>query len=456
MTDKYQTNFYSNTKLIPISGWVFLLYIASIIVIEKLSFGSVISKSIALLFVTLFIVFDIFWNKRKISINREIVLVFIWIVTCLISGFKAYDVNLFVIKIITVFQLGLFFIFGYFIVTQNRISLHNVYYIIIVSVLFVVGVGIIRGTSQTSLINDSRITSTTGNANVLALFGSYAFLFTIHLFFDSKKWYWRTLLLINALILAFGVVRTESRKGILIIPIILIIYFILYSISKYKTTNNKFTFFLKTTSAIFFMSIVMIISIWLLMNSDYFRRFERLNYFLKLQSNTTESNFTKIIDVSTYERRKFIKYGFQMWLDNPVLGTGLDNFKANINKYWSISRQAYAHNNYVELLSSIGLLGFIAYYSIYFSLLFKMSRLLKSRSLDDRQLRQINIFITIICSLMILEIAMVSYYSKFIWLLLLVIAGYTDNLISENLGSSHGNNGQFKAEFTRIDDSKTN
>jgi len=439
MNIKDQTYLYSNTTSFSISGWFFLSYIASVIVIEKMSIGNVISKIIALLFIVLFIVFDIFWNKRKIIINREIILVLVWIVTCLISGFKAYDTNLFITKIITVFQLGLFFIFGYSIVSQSGISLNNVYYIIIVSVLIVIGLGFLNGTAQTPLMYDTRLSSTAGNANVLAIFGSYAFLFSIHLFFDSKKWYWRLLLLINTLFLVFGILRTESRKGILIIPIILIIYFILYSISKYKKTNNKFSFYIKTTGAILLMSIITIISIWLLMNSEYFRRFERLNYFLKLQSNTTESNFTKIIDVSTYERRKFIKYGFQMWLDNPVLGTGLDNFKANINKYWAISRQAYAHNNYVELLSSTGLLGFIAYYSIYFSLLFKMVKLLRNRDLNDKQIRQINIFITVIFSLMILEIAMVSYYSKFIWLLLLIMAGYTDKMADENIGVAREN-----------------
>lgn len=438
MTDNNQEQSNNSHNYNTISGWFFLLYIISVIIIEKMAVGNIISKMIALLFIWFFIVFDIIWKNKKILINREIILVLIWFIVCLVSGFKASDSTLYITKIITVFQLGFIFIIGYSMLTQSQITLTSIYSVIITSVVIVIVMGFFNSNNNSSpIINDPRLSSTVGNANVLAIFGSYAFLFCMHQISISRKWYSKVILLFFALFLVYGVLKTESRKGILIIPIILIIYFILNRINLYQQANNKFLFFLKTAGIVFLMCCIATVLIVLLMNSEYFRRFERLNYFLKLQSNTTESNFTKIIDVSTYERRKFIKYGYYMWLDNPVLGTGLDNFKANINKYWTISRKAYAHNNYIELLSSTGLIGFIAYYGIYISLLIKLFKIKNSNYLDVTQLILINTFTTIILSLMILEFAMVSYYSKFVWLLLLIISSYSDRIVNNNIFLNH-------------------
>ena len=140
-------------------------------------------------------------------------------------------------------------------------------------------------------------------------------------------------------------------------------------------------------------------------------------------------NFAKIIDYSAYERSQFIIYGIKIWLDNLFFGVGLDNFRIIIRQYWPISNPLYSHNNYIELLSTIGTFGMLAYYSIYYFVITRLAKLLKTHILTSQQIKLVHIFLTAIMSLMVVELVTVSYYRKYTWVILLVIIGFSDKLI---------------------------
>lgn len=66
-------------------------------------------------------------------------------------------------------------------------------------------------------------------------------------------------------------------------------------------------------------------------------------------------------------RLMLINYGIDWFSDKPILGYGINCFKelADITMLFS-TRGKYGHNNYIELLVDIGLVGTFLYYSIYF------------------------------------------------------------------------------------------
>ena len=65
-----------------------------------------------------------------------------------------------------------------------------------------------------------------------------------------------------------------------------------------------------------------------------------------------------VVDKSTRDRMLLFQNGIKVFLDNPILGVGIDGFKnAKINLI-----HYYAHNNYVELLADCGILGCLIYY----------------------------------------------------------------------------------------------
>lgn len=62
------------------------------------------------------------------------------------------------------------------------------------------------------------------------------------------------------------------------------------------------------------------------------------------------------LDKSTYARMTLLELSINTFKENPIFGIGLGAFKyTNFLNY-------YAHNNYLELLSCLGIVGFILYY----------------------------------------------------------------------------------------------
>lgn len=69
-------------------------------------------------------------------------------------------------------------------------------------------------------------------------------------------------------------------------------------------------------------------------------------------------------EASFRERTELIKIGLILFKERPFLGYGLDNFRpaAGVSKY--------PHNNYIDLLVSLGIVGLFSYYFNYFYLLY--------------------------------------------------------------------------------------
>jgi O-antigen ligase len=413
-------------ELLSVSEILLLVYISSVIVFANLPLGSTVSKLLGIILVGYYVLFQVIWNKNKIYINRETKLILIWVFFCLISGFAASDYILFFGKILTVLQLTGFFIIGYLIILKNKIKIEHIFITVLVSVTFILILGVFQQESSSLVISSNRLSSTAGNPNKLAIYASYAFMFSMYLFSISKNKFVRSILFANQVLLIIGILKTESRKGFIIIPLGIFIYFLLTNYKKIAKSKNKIKSVMKYAFYFAILITLLCISFQLLKNTDNFRRFGIMtNYF----NMTEKSDRIKIFDQSVYERQQFIKYGFQMWKDHPIIGVGLDNFRLNIKKYWTMSNRSYAHNNYIELLADTGLLGFLAYYSIYLSLIIKLFFIKKRVQLKSKYLNLINIFITIIFILMLSEIAMVTYSSKFIWLLIMLISGFCDRFL---------------------------
>ena len=68
-------------------------------------------------------------------------------------------------------------------------------------------------------------------------------------------------------------------------------------------------------------------------------------------------------------RVTLFQYGMNWFLDNPILGVGINNFRVLSTKTSEFAGMSfYAHNNYVELLVDIGIVGIVIYYSAYYYL----------------------------------------------------------------------------------------
>ncbi len=83
------------------------------------------------------------------------------------------------------------------------------------------------------------------------------------------------------------------------------------------------------------------------------------------------------IESSADIRDKFIGDAIERWKERPILGYGLDCYR-RVN---TIKQNYYSHNNFVELLADLGVVGFIAFYIAHIKNLFILFKFKKDDSM---------------------------------------------------------------------------
>lgn len=105
-------------------------------------------------------------------------------------------------------------------------------------------------------------------------------------------------------------------------------------------------------------------------------------------------------DESTELRSYFIEMGMQYFDKSPILGNG-------INCFGAIYSDTYTHNNYVELLFSVGIIGTITYYMLFLIPLFKSLRLYRKTNDKDAMISA-----SLIIGFLVINYAMVIYFER--------------------------------------------
>jgi len=131
-------------------------------------------------------------------------------------------------------------------------------------------------------------------------------------------------------------------------------------------------------------------------------------------------------DSSYRTRAEMVQQGLQLWRHSPLFGNGVDAFRG-------LSGQGtYAHNNYVELLCDIGLIGTLLFYAIYAQVLIRAAQ-------APRLLRlYCQIFILM---LLLADFGYVSYTSKqsvMILMILTVVTTSHDAIRHRRHSQKHG------------------
>ena len=70
---------------------------------------------------------------------------------------------------------------------------------------------------------------------------------------------------------------------------------------------------------------------------------------------------TGTIGRSTWERAYMISLGLEKFVDRPIFGYGLGNYQELLVRA-GFGKATYSHNNVIELLTGVGLIGTILFY----------------------------------------------------------------------------------------------
>lgn len=220
------------------------------------------------------------------------------------------------------------------------------------------------------------------NANDIGLFASKAALIAMAVVYEHKgKYIAKVMLAIVSLI----VLLSGSRKAIIIFAL----YVLLFSIFKSKKG--------RLLNSLIAFSVIIVLTLFVLKNVYLYnligRRIVSMINGLFL-GGTTENSFN--------EHSILITAGIMFFRKSPIIGYGLMNFHVLFHRIypWNYS----AHNNYVELLVDLGIIGFVLYYSIE---VYIVGRFIKKRIYSESTDALI-VFIMLICDFLS-QIACVTY-----------------------------------------------
>lgn len=260
-----------------------------------------------------------------------------------------------------------------------------------------------------AIVSGRRISGTMQGANSYGIYMSIAFVCGFHIICKAK---WKIFHLALLIVVFSGILASNSRNAIVICLLGGVLYFFI-GLSDIKVIS-KF--------GMMFLAVAIILLLY-----DY-------GLFDGILGRMEGVNFNGNGDDSVNTRMFMIKFGISNFIYRPVLGYGINNAQYLLERYFA---RTYLHNNYIELLVDMGIVGVILYYLYHVTML---KRLFLYRNSLEEEKRKISLIIVIIFMLLVADISIVFYYNKLTYVVfaMAAVALKSDN----NVGTKNNDRGE--------------
>lgn len=231
--------------------------------------------------------------------------------------------------------------------------------------------------------------------NAAGYYFGFAAIMLVYIFFIKKR---EIQLMIKALFLMIAAIGTGSRKIFLLAAVAVLVYVVIQP------------GFQKRIKYIFCAAILAGFTLVAIFKIPAIRDMYAERLILLLQGVDSS-------DSSTVVRTMLRAQAFELFLNKPIIGNGLEGFmiwmggQTSFLNRWAMSA-TYSHCNYTELLANFGLVGFLLYY------FFPFVQVLKGMKFRNNPLIQLGIITIVDC--IALDIGTVSYYYKYCLYILLI------------------------------------
>ncbi len=200
---------------------------------------------------------------------------------------------------------------------------------------------------------------------------------------NGKKLYY-----ILVFIYSFLAILTASRKAFLMIPLAIVFMILI--------CRNK-----KSGIIVFFGAVASVIVMCIVA----FKIDVLYNVIgCRIESMIIHFVYGTDIDHSIWLRELYIKKGFEYFSNHPILGNGLNNFGYLFQETGLFGK--YAHNNFIELLSCLGIVGFSLYYWFYVYLFAKCVKYYRKKE------KLVVFALTFLTVFTVFQYGIVAYYDK--------------------------------------------
>ena len=377
-----------------------LLYVFTVVLFSYREGLTVFAKMAGLILAGLFLLRTVMQGER-IFLPIEYKLLFAWFVVGVISSSLAKDPAATVARLLTLAQ-----VFPLAFITSNILVWNGdsrFYWLTIVAAALLSGVITVTGGNEFVGL-DGRLFGTLGNANAFAslLAAGVAICLAVAVM-ERRSVLIRAMAVLSAAFFLYLVGRTGSRMGMLACMVAG------FAVAACSQFGRKGRVLPRLVGILVVGSVLVGGSLYYFSGAEFADRLAALTMAAK------GGNFSNVGDSSLSNRALLFRRALEMGLDNPLLGVGVDVFRTASIDLSQIGNNS--HSNYVEIFASTGLVGVIAYFSMYY---FWWVKLVRAKGLlSDPYLRtRYATAVAIAALLLVLDVASVTYYGKLIWIVL--------------------------------------
>jgi O-antigen ligase len=328
--------------------------------------------------------------------QSEMWLVGLWLMWSLTGFAVAYNVNHFISEYLTAVQVWVFGLIA-FGVAAIREDLKANILSYVPALTFVLVYGVVTGEFLSALSGEEiRVYSIVTNPNTIGQQTIPYVGFLIYMFKETKNRQIRIALILLIIFAAATIIFTGSRKGILGLGLAISLYYLFQGAGQKRRVQLKdFILF-----SVFITAVIALVPI--ILNETIAGN--RLLEFM-LDPLSEQKRINMYVD------------GWKMFIDNPIFGVGLGNYRL-MSPYLGA-----AHSDYMEILSGTGIVGFFLYFSMYFAGLARLLRVRKL-SLSDNEQHHIRMILALFIVEVALNFGRSVYISPYHSFVLMTYFGY--------------------------------
>lgn len=335
----------------------------------------------------LFVIFTMIHmlEKKRLYFTKQIIFYALFAIYACLSYFWAWNKTFALESLKNVVALLIFLtVLSYYVNGGERL-LKTMKYVVVANVIVSFKILVLYWTETGSAA--IRIQAITGiHFNTVGQVIAFSILFSLYLYYVCQDK--RYLFLIAPQYMA--VLLSGSRKSILI-PILGLFLILLLK----RDGRNLLVGILAMTAGGLLIGIVI--------RFAYPEMFQKL--FQKFVALGAYGRGIETDDWSINLRSFFFNTGKSIFKSHPLFGIGINNFAYYVGNYTSYTAERYSHNNYIELLSCMGVAGFFLYYLSYVYIFVKLTACIRR----DRKDTVLIIVLSVLIDLMIMEWGIVSY-----------------------------------------------
>ncbi len=371
------------------------LYICARVVFAAKEFVQ-ISNLLNLIFLGYFAVLFLIDYKKRLHINDIIIVYAIFTIYCTLSLFWSINHESSIITIKTLILMVINLIVIYSALKEYNLSSALATGVILGSFInYLLAFGIIDLGIETHL--NYRFFGTMANPNALGFLMVVSLAISIYYLQKDISYFYKFIHIINIFLALYSIFLTVSRTSLVMGAFLFIVYVI--------STLSDIKRFFMMLGGLLVAGVIFVLSVDIKAVIAQFENviYRIINIFATLSGHGAER--------STQERKIYIENALDMFSNHPFFGMGVDTFRYFFG--------GYAHNNFVELLQGVGLVGFMIYYSMHVLLYIKIKKV------QNFALR-LNLYAFLVI-LLLIDIGAVTYYDKLLLFSLIFFANEIEN-----------------------------